>query len=117
MSKTDSPQPVFAKSFLASFETATVADLQGKFRWKQPPEIEKFLTESDLAMSAGMSPRDGDGNRGDNLILVGGSSGPTIARGDSSTAEHSEAASVQQAPTQIITWLMKIPGTAVSKSL
>jgi hypothetical protein len=72
---TDPPESVFAEHFLRSLQTAKVSDLKKRFHYQQPPEIEKVLAESDLSVGAGKTPRNSDGIRGQNLILVGGESG------------------------------------------
>jgi hypothetical protein len=65
----------FSRHFLKSLQTVNVADLEKRFHWEQPPEVEKILAQAELGMATGMSPRDDEGNRDENLILAGDSNG------------------------------------------
>lgn len=77
------PRHKFSKAFLKSLdeEEVTVAEL-ARIRdglptcFKQPPPVEKILKAEGLELGTGMAPRDDDGTRGDNLILVG--DGPDV---------------------------------------
>jgi hypothetical protein len=77
-----SPRHKFSKTFLKNLVGINVADLARLDEngdptcFKQSPPVEKILKAEGLELGVGMAPRDDDGVRGDNLILVG--NGPDI---------------------------------------